>query len=580
MVCTHCGRESDSASRVCPYCGRYMGTEAYAAPTTYADEPPAPEPEQPRAERAQRNKRRDKRIRHRRVKYDGIMINWAMVALAAAALVLTAAVAGLVYLRVTPAGQRVMARMGRKASADAYWEVGTEYLDQGYIVRAIEAYNTALAIEPEREDLVDKLLLQAEAYEAGGMQDEAMAIFERIYGEVAPKSPVGYRNAIRLLMSQDKLFPAIMLMQSAYAATGDESFYNQRSQLVPKPPTASLSGGRYLLSRTVSFSSPQGYDIYYTTGNEELPERGTLYTGPITLQEGTHNFRAVCMASRLFSDETSVSYTITLPTPLAPKATLAQGEYARAQNVRLRNMNDAKMKITMYYTIDGSKPTLDSPRYRDEPIRLKGGRMNLRAIAVNEYGKVSNELNVTYRINVPRRQYFKEYFRLKDSFAEFTLMSTTLTAFTAKYGEPDRREEGADEDVTGSVARLYYPWGEARFMLADGEGLLYMVHTSDAGMAGPRGSRIGMALDEVTALFRDMGQVANDKGDRGIYYDVDAGYARYLVHSDDPNQGTLTYVSTVRGEDEGTTMLLYEIRQGRVADITLRHVTRRLSNVW
>lgn len=579
MVCTHCGKDSESASRICPYCGRYMGAQMHtAAPTTYAEEPRPPEPEDTRPTRGGRKKRRDRRMPQRRVKYSGRMVNWAMVALVTVIVLMMAAGAGLVYLRVTPAGQRVMARMGRTARADAYWEVGTEYLDQGYIGRAITAYNTGLELEPDRPDLVDKLLLLAEAYEAGGQQADAMDIYSRIYTRIAPDSPIGYRNAIRLLLAQDRVFPATQLMQDAFDKTGDESFYNQRSQLVPLPPTASLSAGRYLLSRTVSFSSPQGYDIYYTTGNEELPERGILYTEPISMQEGTYSFRAVCMASELFSDEMSVSYTITLPTPLAPKATLAQGEYTRAQNVRLRDMNESG-DITMYFTIDGSKPSMDSPQYRDEPIKLRGGRMNLRAIAVNEYGKVSNELNVTYRINVPLRDYYRKYFRLEDSFADFTLMGTTMTQFVEAFGEPNSREDTTDQDVTGQVARLTYPWGEARFMLADGEGLLYMVSTTNPDMVGPRKTAIGMQLAQVTDLFRDMGQPANDKGDRGIYYDVDEGYANYLVHSDDPDEGTLTYVSTMVGGEEGTTTLQYDISQGRVAGIMIRHVARRLSNV-
>ncbi len=580
MVCTHCGRESDSASRICPYCGRYMNSDAPTPPTAYVEEPP-PAPVVRSEPSRQRRKRGQRRQPQRKVKYDGHMINWAMVGLVVVVLFVVALVGSFVYLKATPNGQRILARTGRKASADAYWDVGTEYLDQGYIARSIAAYNKALELEPDRPDIVDKLLLLAEAYEAGGQQQDAMEIFERIYRSVAPEDPVGYRNAIRLLLVQNQVFPATELMQIAYEKTKDESFFNQRSQLVPKAPVASLSGGPYMLSRTVAFSSPQGHDIYYATGNEELPEQGTLYTGPITLQEGTYNFRVICKAggpSGLISDEMTISYTIRLPSPLAPKATLQQGEYTRPQNVRLRNVNE-EGEITMYFTIDGSKPNLDSPRYRDEPIRLKGGRINLRAIAVNEYGKVSNELNVNYNINIPRSQYFRKYFRLEDGFADFTLMSTKMTEFVEKYGEPERRAEGTDENVTGQVATLTYPWGEARFMLADGEGTLYMISTTDANMVGPRKSTIGMTLDQVTDLFRDMGQPANDKGDRGLYYDVDEGYAHYQAHSDDPNEGVLLYVSTMVGGEDGTTTLEYDIQGGRVAGITLRHVLRRLSNV-
>lgn len=592
MQCPHCKRESSPASHICPYCGAYM-TPAQETPAQGASLPVYDErdyayapPQAKTARTAERTRHEGKRApqRARRGKkakqpaYQRRMINWAKVAMALVVVAFVALAGLFVYLKVTPNGQLILARLGREASSDAYWTLGTEYLDQGYIARSIQTYNKALSLQPERPDLVDKLILLAEAYEAASQPKEAEAIYFRIFEEIKPQDPIGYRNAIRLMLSQEgREMEATELMRLAYEKTKDEIFFNQRSTFVPQPPTASLSAGRYEFSRTVEFVSPQGYDIYYTQSPVgDLPETGQLYTGPIKMEEGNHLFRAVCVASELVSDEMSIKYVITLPTPLAPRCNIAPGEYARTQKIILRNMDEDK-KVTLYYTIDGSKPTVDSPRFDGQPIVLGGGRVTIRAIAVNRYGKISNEMNVQVKIKIP----FKNFFRLEDDqFAAFGVLKTSFKDFTAKVGEAAASEEIVDEDANGKATKLTYPWGEARFRVGEDGNLLYYLRTSDPAMSGPRRTAIGMDMEEVIAKFRDMNQKANDRGDRGLYYDTIEGYANYTVAADQAGTGVLTYVSTISvGKTAGTAYLIYDIQDGKVRQITLRHVNRRVSNV-
>lgn len=588
MKCLHCKKESDALSRVCPYCGQYMGEEAPApvplgeAVPVYDDRDyqrpqrrPGKQPAQPK-----RRKRRRAKQAGRKNSYRRVMVNWAMVGMVAALLLLVAVLGSYVYLKVTPGGQLILARMGRDASADAYWTLGTEYLDQGYVGRSITTYEHALALQPEHPQLVDKLMLLAEAYEAGSRPRDAEAVYTRIYDDLKPEDPIGYRNAIRLMLQEDRENEAVALMSKAEEKTGDLSFANQRASMVPLPPTATVSAGRYLISKTVAFVSPQGYDIFYATGNEELPEQGTRYEGPITLGEGTHVFRAVCMSQDLMSDEMSVRYVVTLPQPPAPKANLAAKEYTGSRSVSLRDMEDDKTdprKVSqLYYTIDGTPPSADSPRFTGEPIKLPTGRVLLRAIAINGYGKVSNELNVQYTI---KNGTPKKYFNATDEFKGMPLMKTSYEAFTAKYGEPQRTEEIQDDAVTGITSRALYQWGEARFVVMDVGNMLYTLTTTDPSMTGPRGSHAGEDMESVTARFRDMGQLPNDRGDRGIYFNIADGYANYQAESDDPTTGTLRYVATLFDETAYTHLLTYDIQAGKVHAITMRHVARKISNV-
>ncbi len=585
MICRNCQQESNAASRVCPHCGQYMGAESVLFDddqTALVDQVDdrrwnySTAPSRKAGGHKARRKRGKRRSRlTKRDTYQSRMINWLMVAVVALGFLFILAAAGLVWLQVTPEGQLVKARMGRPASAQAYWSLGTEYLDQGYVGRSIDTYLKAEQIEPERADLDEKLLLLAEAYEAANRISDAEAVYKRIYTTLAPEKSEAYRLAINIMLSQDRQFEAVSVMQTAFEKTGEEGFFNQRSQLVPQPPKASLASGRHMFSKNVEFISSQDYEIWYTTGEGLLPETGQLYTGPITLNEGTYNFRAVALSQNLVSDEMSIRYVITLPTPLAPKTNMESKTYERQIKVSLRIVDEEDKNVTLYYTIDGTKPNLDSPKWTGEPILMPPGRSFLRAIAVNRYGKISNEMVVEYKVERPFRNFFRSE---NDQFTEFALMKTTYDQFKAKFGEPSAIEPVEDDAVNGATAVYQYPWGEARFVQTEDGLLIYDVKTSQANMTAPRKTKVGMAIDDVTKNFRDMGQVPNERGDRGIYYDLVNGYARFRVASDDPNTGRLEYVYA-GNTDGSTTLLYYDIVDGKVSGISMRYINRRLSMV-
>ena len=178
MICSRCNKESNPQSRICPYCGQFMGDEA--APLIAGDAVPVYDDSDYRPkERSGKSARQKRKSAGRRKKQSGRadakrrkkenyrrpMINWAMVALVLAIVGFAAALGSYVYLQLTPNGQLILARMGRDASADAYWELGGEYLDQGYIGRSVETYEKALSMQPEHPELVNRLMLLAEAYE-------------------------------------------------------------------------------------------------------------------------------------------------------------------------------------------------------------------------------------------------------------------------------------------------------------------------------------------------------------------------------------------------------------------------------
>lgn len=609
MICERCGTQSDNGARVCPRCGAplhaYTGTggisslrqgRTHTPPPVYgsdSDRMPrrdryaldAGRPENRRGVAGQKDDPQEKRARPhdttpRAVSHRGV--NRALLLTILAGLLLIAAIGAFVLAIKLPQGhllllravagneerkEKIISLIGEKEAAAALWQIGQEQIDQGYIARCIETYQEAYALDPEIDGLYSHLLSLADAYEAVGRLDEAEATYKQLYTEVEPQNPLAYRYAIDILMDQGRLFEATDLMLLAYNQTGEMSFKSQREQRVPLTPTSVPQTGRYMETCTVSLSSPQGYDVYYLLNDSEseLPENGILYESPITLGEGTHDIRAVCVSSELISDEVSLRYTVWFPTPSAPKSRLLTGEYDRPKRIYLY-MEDPKVSgdtpgqvITIYYTIDGTAPNSDSPIYTDEGFMLPAGKTKVRAVAVNQYGKISNEYVGDYKVN----QRFENYFRDEnDQFKAFTVGKTTYDAFKKQFG-PGREETVAAGTYSGSALKVSYDWGEAYF--TDVGKVLYSVNTNYASMSGPRKTHVGMKLEEVTAAFRDMGQAANAKGNRSIYFDTAVGYARY--YRDGDAAGHIEYVYW--REDDATTTLTYYLNNGIVSRIDM-----------
>ncbi|NLB91174.1 MAG: hypothetical protein GX786_08155, partial [Clostridiales bacterium] len=338
-------------------------------------------------------------------------VNWMKLGLIGICVVILLAVGGYIYLKSVPSGQRLFIRLGGDGPAQAYWQVGEAYMTEGKVNHAIEAF--VKADEKQREntdkkeqDNIQGLLNLAAAYEAAGQSEKGEEIYRYLIEkvELAKNRSEPYNHLIRILLNTDRVAEGAEVMKLAYENTGEDNFIRQRSQTLPFTPEigdTTLLSGRYDRYIDIPLSSPQGYDIYYVREQGRLAEKqdpvtqGERYTQPIALDKSdVFTIRAVCVNEELVSDPLEITYTISLPLPPAPKATLAPGTYERKQRVSLRH--EDMENVTIYYTIDGSQPTTNSPIYKGEPIELPGGRVFLRAMAVNEMGISSNTEEVGY----------------------------------------------------------------------------------------------------------------------------------------------------------------------------------------
>lgn len=614
MVCEHCGSILREGATVCDQCGaqiapvrsavgsagRRQGRDDQKMPSRRVGSVmPAENPaDMPRAGAASRKKPRNegaarpsaqrgipqpptdashpnrggRRSAGRPVRR--MMVNWAMLWLVMGILVFFLAVGAYAYLRLTDQGQLILARMGREANANALWAYGQELLDQGYVDRSIATFEQAYEKQPEREDLYQRLEQLAEAYEAGGRPGDAERIYTKLYSEVDEKNPLAYREIMRLMENQGRHMELSTFLKMAYEKTQDSYFRRQREDLLPSTPTADIEAGSLLRERSVQLLSAEDYDIYYLFGDGgNLPEDGTLYEQPIYLGEGTHVLRAVAVSSDLVSDELRIQYTINLPVPVAPVTSLQPGEYDKRYKIGLnyvppadeRLSGDARQKaITIYYTVDGQTPNSNSPIYTGEKFMLPAGRSTVKAVAVNGYGKVSNVMERTYKVNVA----FKGYFNEGDTFSDLAILTTTRDAFVRQYGAPLSEEAIEDRSTANpDCLRLTYSWGEARFTVGTQGYVLYAMESSNTSQSGPRKTRIGMSEKEVTDLFRDMGQASNQDGSRSLYFDSKENkYA--MINPVDENSSRIDY-SYLRPDQQLVTFSYY-LEKGRVVKMGIR----------
>jgi hypothetical protein len=240
----------------------------------------------------------------------------------------------------------------------------------------------------------------------------------------------------------------------------------------------------------------------------------------------------VAVNGELVSDELHGTYRIIMPSPQTPRSSLAPNTYKTRQRVRLKpgidNENDDD--IVIYYTIDGSSPDADSPIYNGEPFWLPGGRVNLKAVAVNKYNKVSNMLETLYKIEIPEP--LRGYNSEEDAPKNFTLYVTGMIEFQQTYGEGTLEGEVTMENLDTECRKYTYPWGYAIMSKTKSGWVLAEVYTTEESpITGPRGTKVGDSESYVVGKFRDMGQVESASGNRGLYSSKD-GTGKIWVQDD------------------------------------------------
>ena len=179
-----------------------------------------------------------------------------------------------------------------------------------------------------------------------------------------------------------------------------EGLYNNSSvaeatytiSLAIAAPVITPASGAYNGAQTVTITTEtEDATILYKVGDGEYQE----YTAPFIISENC-TITAKATKDGHDSEETSATYTITLPTVETPTFTPAAGEYIGEQTVTIACATE---EATIHYTTDGSEPTAESAVY-NAPITVSES-MTIKAIAVKQYYNNSTVAEAAYTILPP-----------------------------------------------------------------------------------------------------------------------------------------------------------------------------------
>ena len=166
-------------------------------------------------------------------------------------------------------------------------------------------------------------------------------------------------------------------------------------------PVFSLPSGTYTSVQSVILSdATPGAVIYYTT-NGTIPTTSSLQYGGAISVAATETINAVAVAAGYSSSPiTSAAYTVTLPAA-SPTFSLPSGTYTSVQSVIL---SDTTPGASIYYTTNGSTPTVASLRYAGAITVSATETINAIAVAANYSNSpvASAAYTVTLPANPPR----------------------------------------------------------------------------------------------------------------------------------------------------------------------------------
>lgn len=220
--------------------------------------------------------------------------------------------------------------------------------------------------------------------------------------------------------------------------------YNQVST-----PQFSVAAGTYSSDQSVVITTTTaGATIYYTTDGSDPTMASSIYSLPILVSgNGTSmTIKAMAVKSGMInSTVSSAIYSITYPAVATPAFSPIAGTYDADQNVIISTSTSG---ATIYYTLDGSAPTIASSIYSVAiPVAGDGTIMTIRSFAVKDGMSNSMEASGSFTINysqasTPQFSVSSGTYGSNQSVA----ISTTTTSATIYY-----TTDGSNPTLTSSV---------------------------------------------------------------------------------------------------------------------------------
>lgn len=267
----------------------------------------------------------------------------------------------------------------KKASACA---AGQDYKE------AISYLEKAVSLQ---QDNADARLLLAEYYMKEQEWKQARQTLRDVISIDAENEEAYSRLIVLYEEAQD--YAAInRLLQNSESAEMKEKF----RRFLALPPEFSNAEGNYTEVVALKLSTHTTGDIFYTLDGTVPTKASMRYTTPIMLESGVYDVSAMFVNGYgIASSVVTKHYEIDVAVPLAPEVSCISGSYDRPTMISV----EVPEGCSVYYTMDGTQPTMDSILY-SMPIAMPLGSSTFRFVVYSEEGVAGEVTTRNYLLRV------------------------------------------------------------------------------------------------------------------------------------------------------------------------------------
>ncbi len=273
-------------------------------------------------------------------------------------------------------------------SAEIQIEKAVLCVEQQEYDRAVKYYYRAL--ELNNGDISTKFQL-AEVYFLKNNKIEYEYLLREIIGDSnATKEQVesAYGKLIAIYRARED-FDSI---NKILMASNNADVLYAYQDYVAMPPEFSIQEGFYTEMQPLKLSAYGKGVIYYTLDSSVPDENSEQYIAPIILDDGKHTVSAYFVNEYgIASEAVTKTYQIEIENLQKPNVDTLSGEYSIPTFIVISENNE-----DIYYTTDGSEPSLSSTLYTG-PIPMPLGKSSYKFIR-SEGGKTSEVVERTYNL--------------------------------------------------------------------------------------------------------------------------------------------------------------------------------------
>lgn len=238
---------------------------------------------------------------------------------------------------------------------------------------------------------IQNMILLGKLYTEDERLLDAKAMYHQVI-EAAPDNLEAYDGLVGLYLKEENYDQIGELI----SASKEEKIRSTFERFISLPPVFSVKQGSYDDIVKLQMSANTEGKIFYTLDGSVPDKDSEEYTGEIVLDQGIWTVSAIFLNNySIESDITTCVYEINLPRPDEVSVTPESGSYTKPTSIVASASSDVKI----YYTTNGSDPTVNSTLYKN-PISMPFGKSVYKFVAVDEKGNLSDVATFEYNFKL------------------------------------------------------------------------------------------------------------------------------------------------------------------------------------